>query len=197
MRIGKTLALLALLGSAGAAYAQEAKTRTIYGGPGDLAHWQTNTGKVVPSANAQEDGLNPHKSGGYIVMYDTPARDFLLDFDYKLSKGCNSGVFIRVGKASDPVMTGLEIAIDDTKGTGVHDTGALYDLVAPSTNNQKPAGEWNHMTVEARGPIVTVTVNGKKVGQVTIKDLNQKGHFGFQDHGQDCWYKNVKLTVLD
>ncbi len=27
--------------------------------------------------------------------------------------------------------------------------------------------------------------------------LNQKGHFGFQDHGQDCWYKNIKVESFD
>jgi hypothetical protein len=217
MPLCKPLAILASLTIASVACAQAPKP--IYSGPADLAHWQINPEGVVPAANAQAEGLNPHGSGGYIVMYEATAKDFELDFDYKLSKGCNSGVFIRVGKPADPVMTGLEIAIDDTTGHGLHDTGAIYDLVAPSVNAQKPAGEWNHMTVLAKGPIVTVTVNGKKVatldhdqfakpgerpdgsrhkfGDVVIKDLNQKGYFGFQDHGQDCWYKNVKLTVLD
>ena len=91
----------------------------------------TNTGKPLPEANVQADGLNPHGSGGYIVVHEKPIADFVLDFDYKLSKGCNSGVFLRVGDLKDPVMTGLEIAIDDTKGTGLHDTGAFYDLVPP------------------------------------------------------------------
>ena len=75
----------------------------------------------------QEEGLNPHGSGGYIVMYDKKFKDFVLDFDYKISKGCNSGVFLRVADPKDPVMTGLEIAIDDTTGTGMHDPGAFYD----------------------------------------------------------------------
>lgn len=217
MRVCKPLALVMGLMVATAAQAQEAVT--IYGGPDDLGAWKLNSGGPVPAANAQEDGLNPHGSGGYVVIYEKPVKDFVLEFDYKLSKGCNSGVFIRVGKPEDPVMTGLEIAIDDTTGTGMHDSGAIYDLVKTSVNAQKPAGEWNRMRIEARGPVVTVAVNGQKVATldheafaepgkrpdgsnhkftgVAIKDLNQKGYFGFQDHGQDCWYKNVKLTVLD
>lgn len=217
MRSYRFLSLAVLLALATAATADEAKT--IYGGPADLPHWKTNTGKAVPEANAQEDGLNPHSSGGYIVIYEQPVKDFVLEFDYKLSKGCNSGVFVRVGDAKDPVMTGLEIALDDTKGTGLHDTGALYDLVPTKVNAQKPAGEWNHMKVTARGSKVSVSVNGQEVAAidhdqfpdpgkrpdgsshkfngVAIKNLNQKGHLGFQDHGQDCWFKNVKLEILD
>ena len=207
------LALLATL-----AMAADEAARSIFDGK-TPAGWLTNAGKPLPAGNVQDDGLNPHDSGGYIVMHEKPHGDFTLDFDHKLSKGCNSGVFVRVGDPKDPVNTGLEIAIDDTTGVGLHDPGAFYDLVAPSANAQKPAGEWNHMTVKAKGPRLAVTLNGKdvsaidldefdkpgkrpdgsshKFGQVVIKDLARKGFLGFQDHGQDCWYKNVKIKDLD
>ena len=178
--------------------------------------WVTNDPKKpLPKANVQEDGLNPHGSGGYIVVHDKPHGDFVLDFDYKISKGCNSGVFLRVGDLKDPVMTGLEIAIDDTTGTGLHDPGAFYDLVAPKVSAQKSAGDWNHMTITAKGPKIAVRINGQdvseidldafdkpgkrpdgsthKFGNIAIKDLPRSGYLGFQDHGQDCWYKNVKI----
>jgi hypothetical protein len=180
--------------------------------------WITNKGKPVPRENVQADGLNPHGSGGYIVIHEKPHGDFVLDFDYKLSKGCNSGVFLRVGDLKDPVMTGLEIALDDTTGTDRHDPGAFYDLVAPRVNAQKPAGEWNHMTITAKGPHIDVVLNGEKVSaidlnqwpepglrpdgtkhkftKVAIKNLNHPGYLGFQDHGKDCWFKNVKLQDL-
>jgi hypothetical protein len=181
--------------------------------------WMTNLGKPLHDANVQPDGLNPHNSGGYIVVHEKPHGDFVLDFDYKLSKGCNSGVFIRVGDLKDPVMTGLEIAIDDTKGHGIHDPGAVYDLVAPKANTQKPQGEWNHMTITAKGAKVEVVLNGEpvtaidldawtepgkrpdgtmhKFTKVVIKDLPRTGYLGFQDHGQDCWYKNVQVKDLN
>lgn len=212
------LLLVACLSISTLAWGQD-QIKTLYAGPADASNWVTNHGNPLPEANAQADGLNPHGSGGYIVMYKEPAHDLVLDFEYKLSPGCNSGVFLRVGNPEDPVMTGLEIAIDDTTGAGYHDTGAIYDLVKPSTNAQKPAGQWNHMTITARGPIVTVAVNGKEVSRldhsefkapgkrpdgsdhkfskVAISDLNQKGFFGFQDHGQDSWYRDVKVQILD
>ena len=205
--------------AAALALAPEDASKTIFDGKSPDGWLTNNDSKPLRAENVQSDGLNPHGSGGYIVMYKTPMKDFELDFDYKLSKGCNSGVFVRVGDPKDPVMTGLEIALDDTTGTGMHDPGAIYDLVSPKSNAQKPVGQWNHMTVVAKGPKIDVTINGEKVSsinldqwtekgkrpdgsnhkfsEVTIKDLNRKGYFGFQDHGQDCWYKNVKVTPLD
>lgn len=206
------------LASLGIAAARE-DARLIFNGKEPTGWILNSSGETLPVKNVQADGLNPHASGAYVVLYEQPVKDFVLEFDYKLSKGCNSGVFLRVKDPKDPVMTGLEVALDDTRGAGYHDSGALYDLVKPTTNAQKPAGEWNHMVITAMGPRVTVELNGQKVSElnhdefpeagkrpdgtnhkfsgVAVKDLNQKGYFGFQDHGQDCWFKNIKLKSLD
>ena len=217
MRI-TTFAGLVGLAAASTLSAADSEFITIFDGSGPKG-WLTNGGKPLPPSNVQPDGLNPHKSGGYIVVHDKPHGNFVLDFDYKLSKGCNSGVFLRVGDLKNPVMTGLEIALDDTKGTGMHDPGAVYDLVAPRTNAQKPAGEWNHMTITARGANIEVDLNGTRVtaidldrfdkpgerpdgskhkfSDVVVKELPRSGYLGFQDHGSDCWYKNVRIKDLD
>ena len=216
---GMMTAALAGLALATAALAADTDFTTIFDGTTGQGWMTNNDSKPLPKANVQEDGLNPHGSGGYIVVHEKPHGDFVLDFDYKLSKGCNSGVFIRVGNLKDPVMTGIEVAIDDTTGTGLHDPGAFYDLVAPKVNAQKPQGEWNHMTITARGPNIAIELNGQPVSKinldewtepgkrpdgskhkftkVTVKDLPRSGYLGFQDHGQDCWYKNVKIKDLD
>lgn len=214
--VGVGVAGLVLLG---AAAREDGDAKVIFDGSSADGWINNNNGEPISSEAVQDDGLNPHGTGAYVVLYEEPVKDFVLDFDYKLSEGCNSGVFIRVGTMKDPVMTGLEIALDDTTGTGYHDPGAVYDLVKPTENAQKPAGEWNHMTITARGPIVTVAINGTQVTKidqskftepgkrpdgsdhkfrnVAVKDLIQEGYLGFQDHGKNCWYKNVKLTVLE
>lgn len=174
--------------------------------------------KPLPASSVQPEGLNPHGTGSYLVVNEHIFADFVLDFDYKLTKGCNSGVFIRVSDLKDPVYTGIEVALDDTAGTGFHDPGALYDLVAPSKNTQKPVGEWNHMTITADGPKVSVVLNGTEVStmnldgwnvagkrpdgsshkfsNVAIGKLPRAGYLGFQDHGSDCWFRNVKIKDL-
>ncbi len=213
----KTAAILLALGASAFAAIDDG-FKTLFDGKSS-AGWKLNTGGDLPKANLQEDGLNPHGSGGYIVVHEKPVGDFVLDFDYKISKGCNSGVFLKVGDLKDPVNTGLEIAIDDTTGTGMHDSGAFYDLVPTTRNAQKLSGQWNHMTITAKGPKIAIVLNEEKVseidlskfteggkrpdgtkhkfGDVKIADFDRPGYFGFQDHGQDCWYKNVKVKNLD
>ena len=78
--------------------------------------------KPLPKQHIQADGLNPHGTGSYLVVHDTMVGDFVLQFDYKLSKGCNSGVFLRTSDLKNPVNTGIEVALDDTTGKGF-----LYD----------------------------------------------------------------------
>ena len=67
--------------------------------------WMLCNRKPLPPRNVQRDGLNPHSTGSYLVVYDQRLGDFVLDFDYKLSDSCNSGVFLRVSDLNNPVQT--------------------------------------------------------------------------------------------
>jgi len=59
-----------------------------------LDNWMTDKGQ--PSRTPVEDGcLNPHKCGGYLLVHKEQWQDYTLALDFKISKGCNSGVFIR------------------------------------------------------------------------------------------------------
>ncbi len=62
--------------------------------------------RPLPRSHVQKDGLNPLGASSYLVVYQEKLGDFELEFDYKLEKGCNSGVFLRVSDLSDPVRTG-------------------------------------------------------------------------------------------
>ncbi len=192
----------------------EPVVQTIFDGKSGKG-WMLTNRKPLPSSRIQPDGLNPHGTGSYLVVYERKLGDFVLDFDYKLSSGCNTGVFLRVGDLGDPVNSGIEVALDDTTGTSVVDSGAFYDLVAPIDNPQKPAGQWNNMTITAAGSVLAISLNGKDVSRINldewtvagkrpdgtahkfknrpIADLPRNGYIGFQDHGRDCWFRNIAL----
>jgi hypothetical protein len=186
-----------------------------------LEGWMTSGQK--PSRVPVEDGsINPHGAGDYMMVHRKEWSDFVLSLDFKISKGCNSGIFIRTYSLTprpgkDVGYNGIEVAIDDTPGAGYHDTGALYDLVKPKRQAMKPVGEWNHAVVTCDGNLITVELNGeaitrmdldewKEVGRrpdgsahkfdVAYRDHPRKGYLGLQDHGSPCWFKNIKLKPL-
>ncbi|MBT6157872.1 MAG: DUF1080 domain-containing protein [Planctomycetaceae bacterium] len=183
----------------------------------DATGWICNNGKV-PADTVIEDGtLMPYKSGGYVLMYEKPFGDFTLKCDVKMPASCNSGIFFRMGNPKDPVQTGFEVQVLNSKNKGMHDFGAIYDLVPPSKNNLKPTGQWNAVEIACKGPHISVTVNGEQVAKINcdkwtvpgkrldgskhkfrnaVKDFPRNGHLGFQDHGAKVWFKNVKLLDL-
>src|SRR5439155_6660951 len=175
-----------------------------------------------PRTPVEQDSLNPHKSGHYMLVHTQQWSDFVLSLDFKISKGCNSGVFVRTSSLTprpgkDVGFNGIEIAIDDTSGAGYHDTGAIYDLAKPRKDAMKPVGEWNHMVVTCNGSRIKVELNGESVTSVNLdefternkrpdstshkfdiayKDHPRKGYIGLQDHGSPCWFKNIKFREL-
>ncbi len=136
---------------------------------------------------------------------EKPYGDFILDLEFKIPKGGNSGVFVRVKDRADPVDTGIEVQINDVYGkkkVGPHDCGGVIGTVGPSKNMAKPAGQWNRMIVTCRGPRLTVNLNGEQVVDVNLsetsrKDRPMKGYIGLQDHGLPLAFRNIRIKTLD
>jgi hypothetical protein len=188
-----------------------------------LDGWTTD--RLQPSKTPVEDGcINPHDCGGYMMVPKGKYGDFVLALDFKISKGCNSGIFVRTFSLEpkpgwDVGFNGLEVAVDDTTGADYHDTGAIYDLAKPARNAMRPAGEWNHAVIRCEKNLVEVKLNGEAVTKMDLdqftepnkrpdgsdhkftgiayKDFPRQGYIGLQDHGSPCWYKNIKLLPLN
>jgi hypothetical protein len=187
-----------------------------------LDGWMTSGQK--PSRIPVEDGsINPHGCGHYMMVHKRQWSNFVLSLDFKISKDCNSGVFVhtysltaRPGK--DVGFNGIEVQILDSETAGFHDTGAIYDLVKPMRNAMKPVGEWNHMEVTCDKNLIKVLLNGETVNRmdldewtqpnrrpdgtphkfdIAFKDHARKGYIGLQDHGRPCWFKNIKIRPLE
>ncbi|MEZ4699098.1 MAG: family 16 glycoside hydrolase [Rhodothermales bacterium] len=148
--------------------------------------------------------------------------DFILDLEFKVVDGTNSGVFFRTADILDPVWTGLEIQVANSYGqntlsrTGT--AGALYDLKAPVKNAINAPGEWNTYRLRTTGSRVRVELNGERVLDVDLaqwREANRNpdgtpnkfatpgaafarvGYIGLQDHGKPVWYRNIRVKRLD
>jgi hypothetical protein len=181
-----------------------------------------NSDRTPPRTPVREGALNPHQAGHYMLVHTQQWSNFLLSLDFRISKGCNSGIFVRTTSLTprpgkDVGYNGIEIAIDDTPGAGYHDTGAIYDLVKPSRQAMQPVGQWNHIEITSQGNRIDVVLNGDAVTRADLNlftDPNKrpdgsphkfdiafqahplKGYIGLQDHGSPCWFKNIKLKPL-
>lgn len=147
--------------------------------------------------------------------------DFVLDLEFKVVEGTNSGIFFRTLDLKDPVYTGIEVQVCNSygrnnvnkKGTA----GAIYDCLEPTKNAINKPGEWNRCVLTCRGGSVKVVLNGEQVIDMdldrwttahknpdgsdnkfgrAIKDFARAGYIGLQDHGRPVWYRNVKVKRL-
>ncbi len=191
-------------------------SRTIFDGKSPDG-WMLTNRRPLPRQHVQAEGLNPHGTGSYMVVYGQKLGDFILDFDYKLSADCNSGVFLRVGDLNDVPQTGIEVELVDKPARAIRESGAFCDLVPAASHAQKPGGQWNHMKIMAQGPVIAVTLNGTEVSwinldewtepgkrpdgsdhkfkQVAFARLHRSGYIGFQDLKGDCWFKDIVLRT--
>ncbi len=110
--------------------------------------------------------------------------DYVLELDFKVDGGkkANSGVFIRVHdpRPNEEVWTGLEVQILDNADYGVkfdagNANGALYDLVKPAVDANKPVGEWNHFRITAKDANIAVELNGKEIVKADLAKWTKAG----------------------
>jgi sugar phosphate isomerase/epimerase len=152
-------------------------------------------------------GVLKGQGGMGLLWYGKKVKDFVLEAEFKCSTPTtNSGIFLRVPEvpvSDDYIYHAIEIQIDDTS-TGLHHTGAAYDIEAPQALASRPTGEWNHIRIEFKGMHLKVDLNGRTVldGDAhpggKVRDLSPEGYIGLQNHDSQSppFFRNVYLKEL-
>jgi hypothetical protein len=152
--------------------------------------------------------------------------NFELTLEWKISEGGNSGIFYLAQEIegdpiwkSSPEMQVLDNAKHPDSKMGVdgnRQAGSLYDLIPAKPQNAKPAGEWNTVKIMVYKGTVVHYQNGAQVLEYHLwtddwkkmcanskfKDYTNfvntavEGYIGLQDHGDDVWYRNIKIKKL-
>ncbi|SHM21456.1 DUF1080 domain-containing protein [Chitinophaga sp. CF418] len=182
------------------------------------AAWKVQDGALALDQEAKKNGA----PGGDLVTNDE-YENYELTLEWKISEGGNSGIIF--GVHEDPqfkatYLTGPEMQVlDDAKHPDgkypKHNSGDLYDLKKSEKNAVKPTGEWNKVKILKKDGKLTFWLNGVKTVETTMgseewktllanskfktwKGFGEyaKGHIALQDHGNEVWYRNIKIHVL-
>jgi hypothetical protein len=149
------VALCGVVGSFGAEPAAEAGFVAISDGKG-FAGWEQSGNWVI------EEGAFYRKEKGGPLTY-TAANvpdDFELRFEWKVSRGCNSGVYYRPGQ--------VEYQVLDNSGSPYGENArqaaaSIFFCMAPSEDATLPVGEWNTARVICQGTVIEHWLNEKRV----------------------------------
>ena len=150
---------------------------------------------------------------GYWLRYEKEQlENFVLRLEVKLTPKANSGVIVHATERGVPWQSGFEVQIFDDYGRPPtkHGMGSIYDVVTPMYNESRPPGEWNEMEVTYANKQVQVVVNGLKVIDTDFSKmtcpigkfrfpystLQTKGYLALQDHGDQLWFRNIRLKKL-
>jgi cytochrome c len=182
--------------------------------------WKVRDGALYLDNSKKKDWQTV--GGGDIVTSDE-FENYELSLEWKLQKCGNSGIIFNVVEndrydyvwQTGPEMQVLDNICHPDGRIEKHRAGDLYDLIESRFVAVNPAGEWNQARIVANKGRYEFWLNGYEVVEFDMntpewKELirnskfrempdfgvSKKGRIALQDHGDQVWFRNIKIREL-
>nr|WP_315146449.1 DUF1080 domain-containing protein [uncultured Flavobacterium sp.] len=184
------LLLFALLLTSFTLFSQ-AKWETLFNGK-DLNGWKVlnGTAEYVIKDEAIV-GNSKLKTPNTFLVYDKMYGDFILELEFKVDEGLNSGIQFRSNsfkEFKDGRVHGYQYEIDPSPrawSAGIYDEGRrgwLYPMEKnPNSKTAFKANQWNKVRIEAIGTSLRTWLNGMPCANV-LDNLTATGFIALQVH---------------
>ncbi|MDR1555721.1 MAG: DUF1080 domain-containing protein [Tannerellaceae bacterium] len=185
----------------------------------------------IRAAREEEKG-----AGRNDILFARKFRNFELEFEWKVAKGANSGVFfyIQEVEGQPSYISAPEYQILDNENhpdaglgkDGNRMSASLYDMIAAKPQNARPYGEWNtgkilcfkgtivhyqnevpvveyHLWTSQWKKLLNAGKFAKEKWPLAYELLtncggnNQEGYIGLQDHGDDVWFRRIRIKLIE
>lgn len=141
------------------------------------------------------DGAMQATMGTGMLVTPMPYGDFQITMEFWVTDDANSGVFIR---CADPQKIGAdtcyEVNVYDRRPGQEYRTGAIVDL-ARIQQKVDAGGKWNTLEITARGPKMTISVNGIKTAEGE-SNARLRGPFALQFGAGMVKFRKVEIRPL-
>jgi hypothetical protein len=191
-----------------------------------MDQWRTYLSDSLYGWVVEDGAMKALGQGGDIggdVITRKQYENFDLKLEWKISDGGNSGILFMVHEDTAyraVYETGPEYQLLDDAGypDPLEDwqlCAANYAMHVAVNKQLKPAGEWNTARIIKDGSHVEHWLNGRKVVEYELwtedwearvaagkwKDYPgygrfPKGHISLQDHGDEVWFRDIKIREL-
>ena len=179
-------------------------------GPG-LVGWEGDR-----DGYAADDGVLTCRGGNLYLAEEYG--DFTARFEFRLPPGGNNGVGLRFVKGENAAYSGMESQILDNAAQRYASIqpwqahGSIYGVAPALRGYLAPVGHWNREEIRLDGDRVRVTLNGKTIVDVDVREavaggaidgkehaglLRPAGAFGFLGHGAPVAFRNLRIKTAD
>jgi hypothetical protein len=196
----------------GQAQSREKGWRNLFNGK-DLSGWKVINGKAPYTVeNGMIVGTSIPDSPNSFLATEELFGDFILELEFKMDDGTNSGIQFRSESKPDfenGRVFGYQLDIDATPrqwAGGIYDEARRQWLYPLEYNTvAKPAykhNAWNTCRIEAIGTTLRTWLNGIPCSNV-VDDMTLRGFFALQVHsiskpeeaGKKVWFRDIRIKT--